>query len=36
MIDGRIASKGRGRTRKTAEQSVARKVLQALRDLGTE
>jgi len=31
MLDGRIASQGRGRTRKAAEQSAARKILQALR-----
>ena len=32
MLDGKIAARGRGRTRKAAEQAAARKILQAVRE----
>ncbi len=34
VLDGRVAAQGRGRTRKAAEQAAARKILQALREVG--
>jgi ribonuclease-3 len=34
VLGGRVTAQGRGRTRKAAEQAAARKILQALREIG--